>query len=122
MFSGGLYECTVNDPRGNCRQYQIIYILEIPYQENVEIFDAISVWIDLAETHQIGFDINQIPTRNKILYWLCTWKITIKLWCILGKRLQYSLKHIEAIAINKSQGATLPLVISIEITKEYLPW
>ncbi len=36
--------------------------------------------------------------------------------------MQYSLKHIGAITINKAQGATLPLGIAIEMTEEYSPW
>ena len=39
-----------------------------------------------------------------------------------AKRLQYSLKHIGAITINKSQGETLPLGLAVEITKQYLLW
>ena len=39
-----------------------------------------------------------------------------------AKRMQYSLKHIGATTINKSQGATLSLGLAVEITKEYAPW
>ena len=34
----------------------------------------------------------------------------------------YSLKHIGAITINKSQGETLPLGLAVEITEKYSPW
>ena len=39
-----------------------------------------------------------------------------------AKRLMYSLKHIGAITINKSQGETLPLGLAVEITEKYSPW
>ena len=39
-----------------------------------------------------------------------------------AKRLQYCLKHIGAITINKSQGEILSSGIAIEITEQYFPW
>ena len=39
-----------------------------------------------------------------------------------AKRLQYSLKDIGAITINKSEGETIPLGLAVEVTKEYSPW
>ena len=41
---------------------------------------------------------------------------------IQAKQLQYSLKHIGAIIINKSQGETLPSGLAVEITEEFSPW
>ena len=39
-----------------------------------------------------------------------------------AKQLQYSLTHIGAIAINKSQGEKLPSGIAVEITEQFSPW
>ena len=39
-----------------------------------------------------------------------------------ARRKQYSLKHVGAITINKSQGDTIPAGVAIEITEENCPW
>ena len=41
---------------------------------------------------------------------------------LVARRLQYSLKHIGATSINKSQGATLRYGIAVEISEQYSPW
>ena len=41
---------------------------------------------------------------------------------VQAKRRQYALKHIGAITINKSQGATLPLGLAVEMSRQYSPW
>ena len=41
---------------------------------------------------------------------------------LVAKRHQYALKHIGATTIDKSQGATLPNGLAVEITSDYSPW
>ena len=41
---------------------------------------------------------------------------------LVSWHVQYSLKHIGAITINKLQGATLPYGIAVEISEQYAPW
>ena len=71
-----------------------------------------------------------MPTRQQLLD--DNWK-EVRIGCaperlvsvrggLQAKRLQYALKHIGAVTINKSQGATLPAGLAIEITREYSPW
>ena len=38
------------------------------------------------------------------------------------KKLQYYIKHILSITINKPKFVTLPLGLDVEITQEYAPW
>ena len=37
FFSGGVYECTINDPRGRYSQSQLAFMLETPSQDKVDI-------------------------------------------------------------------------------------
>ena len=41
---------------------------------------------------------------------------------LVARRIQYSLNHIGATTINKSQVATLPYGIAVEISEQYSPW
>ena len=128
FFVGGVYECTMNDPRGRFMKYQRAYMLDLPSVELVLRFGSIAIWIAPAATIHLEFD--QTPSREYFIEqgWSEVYINTAqeRLVSFRGgvqaKRLQYALKHIGAITINKSQGATLPFGIAIEISEEYSPW
>ena len=130
FFAGGIYECTINDLRGRYNQSQLAFMLDIPSQESVDRFEAIKMWIAPAGTHYISFERDNIPSRaslldlgwNEVQIGCAAERIIVARGGLQAKRLQYSLKHIGAITINKSQGETLPLGLAVEITKKYSPW
>ena len=41
LFSGGIYECTLNDKRDRYNQSQLAFLLDAPIQESVDRFHAI---------------------------------------------------------------------------------
>ena len=130
FFIGGVYECTINDPRDRYSQSQLAYMLDLPSQESVNQFNAIPLWIAPPGIHTVLFNHQNIPSReeltsagwNEVNIGISPERIILARGGFQAKRVQYSLKHIGATTINKSQGATLPLGIAIEITEEYCPW
>ena len=130
FFSGGVYECTINDPRGRYSQSQLAFMLETPSQVKVDTFDSISLWIAPAGIHNISFDRYSLPTRDEmanlgwteVLIGCAPERIVYARGGLQAKRLQCLLKHIGVITINKSQGETLPSGIAVEITEQYAPW
>ena len=130
FFSGGVYECTINDSRRRYSQSQLAFMLDTPSQEKIDRFDAIPIWIAPPGTQNLTFDRRSMPTREmlmrmnwtEVLIGCAPERIVWARGGIQAKRLQYSLKHIGAITINKSQGETLPLGIAVEFTEKYSPW
>ena len=130
FFIGGIYECTINDPEGRFCQSQLAYMLDLPSQDVINHFEAIPMWITPPGTHHIDFDRHHLPSREQLTEsgWTevrigcAPEKLVPARYGIQAKRLQYSLKHIGAITINKAQGATLSLGLAVEISKEYSPW
>lgn len=131
FFAGGVYECTVNDTQNRkYSQSQLAFMRELPSQETIDHFNAIPLWIAPPGTDHIPFDHNNIPSREYLISkgWkevhigVSPERLILVRGGFQAKRLQYSLKHIGAITINKSQGATLPLGIAVEITRQYSPW
>ena len=130
LFEGGCYECTINDNRGRYNQSQLAYLIDLPSQDTVTHFDSISLWIAPPGHHNIIFENNNVPSRERLLQ--LTWnevlvgvtpeRVIPARGGLQAKRLQYSLKHIGATTINKSQGETLPQGLAIEITEQYSPW
>ena len=130
LFAGGIYECTINDSRGKFNQSQLGFMIDLPSQQTIDRFDAISLWIAPPGTQYIEYDHNNIPSVeelkekgwNEVNIGVAPEKIINARGGIQAKRLQYSLKHIGAITINKAQGETLPMGIAVEITEQYSPW
>ena len=130
LFSGGVYECTINDTRGCYNQSQLAFLLELPAQDSIDRFDGIPLWISPPGTQLIDFHKDNIPSKEQLR--TLGWEEVIigvtpeRLVKIRGrlqaKRLQYLLKHIGAITINKSQGETLASGLAVEITKDFSPW
>ena len=89
-----------------------------------------SIFIALSSTNNVGFDNKHRPTRQKLNQ--SGWRETtvgiaperevIVRGGLVAKRHQYTLKHIGATTIEKSQGATLPNGLALEITSDYSPW
>lgn len=97
-------------------------MLDLPTKEDVEIHDGIKLWIAPAVSTKVVFDFHWLPTR---LNWSsgCAPAQDVNVhggW--VAKQIQYSLKHIRASIINKSQGATLPYGITVEISEQNCPW
>ena len=130
FFAGGVYECTINDPAGRFNQSQLAFMLDLPSQESVDRFDSIPLWIPPAGTQFIDFNQQNLPTHDdlrrlgwsEVLIGCAPERLVMARGGLQAKRLQYSLKHIGAITINKSQGETLPLGLAVEVTEEYSPW
>jgi hypothetical protein len=130
FFVGGIYECTINDPRSRYSQSQLAYMLVIQTEDVIDKYASIPLWIAPPGTHYVHFNHHTIPTRENLLTlgWvevnigISPERIVVARGSMQAKRMQYSLKHIGATTINKSQGATLPLGLAVEITKEYVPW
>ena len=130
LFSGGIYECTINNSRGKYNQSQLAFMIDLPSQHTINRFDSIPLWIAPPGTHFIEYHHQNIPSKNELIDngWnevyigVSPEKIINARGGISAKRLQYSLKHIGAITINKSQGETLPMGIAVEITRQYSPW
>ena len=130
FFAGGFYECTINDSRGRYNQSQLAFMAKLPEQHLIDRFDAIPLWIAPPGTQAFEYNQHNIPTEhelkekgwNEVSIGVSPEKIVSARGGIHTKRLQYSLKHIGAITINKSQGETLPLGIAIEITQQYSLW
>ena len=83
---------------------------DLPSQDTIDHFDAFSLWITPPGTHNIEFHSNNIPSREELVE--AGW-VEVRIGCapeklvparygIQTKRLQYSLKHIGAITINKA--------------------
>jgi hypothetical protein len=127
LFEGGVYEVTMNDKEKGINQSQLAFMLDLPSQEDVASQNGIKLWIAPPATSHVTFDHLNLPRREQLeeLGWN---EVTIG--CapardeqvrggLVARRIQYSLKHIGATTINKSQGATLPYGIAVEITKKY---
>ena len=87
-------------------------MMELPSQQTVDRFDAIPLWIAPPGTQFIEYDQNNIPTVeelkekgwNEVNIGVAPEKIINARGGIQAKRLQYLLKHIRVITINKVQG------------------
>jgi len=110
FFKGGVYECTMNDHRGRYNQSQLVLMVDLPSQESIESFDAIPLWIAPSGINIINFERDNLPTKeelttsgwNEIYIGCAPERVILGSRGIQGIRLQYSLKHIGAITINKS--------------------
>lgn len=130
LFPGGVYECTINDRHKGFSQSQLALLIDLPSEEDVNSKHEIKMWIAPPATGQISFDRRQLPSRAYLesLGWKevfvgCTPERDVNVrGGLVGRRFQYSLKHIGATTINKSQGATLPYGIAVEISEDYSPW
>ena len=130
FFEGGCYECTINDNRSRYNQSQLAYLIDLPSQDTVNRYDAIPLWIAPPGNHNVLFDQDNLPSRdrlrellwNEVMIGVTPERVIPARGGLQAKRLQYSLKHIGATTINKSQGETLPQGLAIEITEQYSPW
>ena len=111
----------MNDSRGRYNQSQLAFMLELPTENSVKRFDAIPLWISPAGTQNVNFDRLDLPSKqtlrmlrwNEILIGCAPTRIISVRGGLQAMRLQYSLKHIGAITINKSQGETMPLGLAV---------
>ena len=130
LFSGGVYELTVNDMNRGFSQSQTAFLLELPSIDDVQNHAGIQMWIAPPAACTTAFDMDNLPTNEELSN--AGWKHTF-VGCaperdvnvrggMRARRMQYSLKHIGATTINKSMGSTLPHGIAVEISKKYSPW
>ena len=130
LFSGGLYEFTVNDPDGAFCQSQVAFLLDLPSEEHISSFRGLKVWRSPSSKETIRYSERNIPTRQELIDggWTevtvgTTGQRTIPVSRELhAQRLQYSLKHIGAVTIDRLLGMTLPLGLAVEISKTFAPW
>ena len=130
LFPGGVYEFTINDKRRGFNQSQLAFILDLPSAETVANHGAINIWIAPPATSHMLIERDQLPTRQQLQDrgWTettvgCAAERDVNVrGGLVARRVQYSLKHIGATTINKSQGATLPYGIAVEISEKYSPW
>ena len=131
LYALGLYECTMNDPLGQCNQSSLALLLELSPRQTIESFQPISMWIAPAGTTDFDFLSfhNGRPTPNQLkdLEWVeakigfAPEQIVILCGGSHAKRVQYALKHQGALTINKAQGYTIHNV-AVEISPDSSPW
>ena len=66
FFAGGVYECTINDPRGEYCQSQLAFMLELASQVSIDKFESILMWIAPAGVHDINFSQYNLPTKRML--------------------------------------------------------
>lgn len=132
IYEHGLYEITANESNGLYSQSQYAMIMDMPDIQTLENFGQIRVWVAPCgpQADLLG-DGNETPTKEQLAAW--GWKerrigFTVERNVSVrggyhAKRKQYSLKHIGALTINKSQGDTLPAGLAIEFKRVgEAPW
>jgi hypothetical protein len=102
LYKHGLYECTMNDPRGHYNQSSLALLLESPQGHSVE-FLPITMWITPVGTTDLDFmsfhNGQPMPDQLKDFEW-----VQVKIGCapeqivVLhggahAKCMQYALKH-----------------------------
>jgi hypothetical protein len=103
LYKHGLYECTMNDPRGRYNLSSLALLLELPQGHIIESFLPITMWIAPAGTTDLDFmsfhNGQPMSDQLKDLEW-----VQVKIGCAPGhivvlrggahvKRMQYALKH-----------------------------
>ena len=130
LFSGGVYELTINDMQCGFSQSQTAFLLELPSSNDVKNYTAIKIWIAPPAASHTIFDMDNLPTKEELTnagYSETTVGCAPErdvnvIGGMRARRMQYSLKHIGATTINKSMGSTLSYGIAVEISKKYSPW
>ena len=99
LFSGGVYELTVNVMNRGFSQSQTAFLLELSYIDDVQNHAGIQMWIapPAACTTAFGMGKRDINVRGGMK----------------ARRMQYSSKHIDTTIINKAMGLTLPHGIAV---------
>ena len=67
FFSGGIYECTINDNRERYNQSQLAFMLDLPSQSTIDHFDGISLWLPPTGTQIINYNYHNIPDREELI-------------------------------------------------------
>jgi hypothetical protein len=121
----------MNDLQGCYNQSSLALLLELPQGQTVESFLPITIWIAPARTTDLDFAsfCNGQPTSDQLkdLEW-----VQVKIGCapeqivvlrggVHAKRMQYALKHRDALTINKAQGYTIHNV-AVKISSDSAPW
>ena len=136
LMPWGIYEITTNASDSSYNQSCLAILVDMPPESDLDKFGSFSIWVAPPGTQYIDFlddddDGNDRPTKDQLK--AMQWKeVTIGTAMesakpcpggYQGKRKQYSLKHIGACTINKSQGQTIPQGLAVEISSnETCPW
>ncbi len=103
LYKHGLYECTMNDPKGRYNQSSLALLLKLPQGHTVKSFLPITLWIAPAGATDLDFmsfhNGKPTPDQLKDLEW-----VEVKIGCapeqivVLhggthAKRIQYALKR-----------------------------
>lgn len=130
LFSGVVYECTINAMHRGFSQSQTAFLLELPSGEAVMNYTSIKIWIAPGAASHTTFAMDNLPTRQDLTN--SGWTETT-VGCaperdvnvrggMTARQMQYSLKYIGTTAINESMGSTLPYGIAVEVSKTYSSW
>ena len=121
---------TQNNHEGNFCQSNIVLLLDLPSTETLRDFRAFPVWVAPPGCQRIDYNENNVPTREELISG--NWReVSIGVAAqrpvsvrggILAQRIQYALKHIGAITIDRTLGLTLPAGIAVEISSNSTPW
>jgi hypothetical protein len=128
-----VYEITTNDSRDRYNYSNLAVLVDMPDSQTLDSFSEFPLFLAPAGSNSLDIleEGRDRPTKQQLL--ALGWKeirigTTPKRDLVVGggfraKRKQYSLKHIGALTINKSQGDTLPGGLAIEISCDgQAPW
>ena len=133
FFPWCIYECTTNHPNGHYNQSTLALLVDLPSQEVLDRWGTFEIFIAPPGTHHVDFLYDDVEKPTKAQLRQMGWT-PVRIGVapernIRAKngyhalRKQYSLKHVGATTINKSQGDTIPLGLALEISRENsCPW
>ena len=133
FFPWCLYECTINERNNQFMQSNLALLVDLPPQEVLDNFGQIKVWIAPPGTTHVDFlqEGAERPTKAQLKDWkwnevsigVAPERNVVARGGFQARRRQYSLKHVGALTINKSQGETIPAGIAVEISAtDTCPW
>jgi len=132
FYEWGMYEITTNERTGNYQQSNLALMVDMPDAQTLENFGQISLWLPPAGPLRVEFlQEREKPTKTQLsaLGWreVSVGYTPERNVPVRGgfqaKRKQYSLKHIGALTINKSQGDTIVNGLAIEVSSDSTsPW
>ena len=133
IFPGGVYEITINDPRGRYQQSNLAIIVDMPTDDTLDTFSPFPIWIAPPNTQRVDFLENSsvLPSKAQLQSWgwreivvgVAPGRDVIARGGFHARRKQYSIKHVGALSIHKSQGLTICNGLAVECSaNDSSPW
>ena len=71
IFPGGVYEITINDPRGRYQQSNLAIIVDMPSDDTLDTFSPFPIWIAPPNTQRVDFleDSIVLPSKAQLQSW-----------------------------------------------------